>query len=115
MTDGIQLSNFPTLNLPNSDVGVADARTGASITTLSGAPTGPTVDRAGAGAEEDPPTSPAHHHGAGGHRGAPRTRAGGSAHGSRAHRLRHPGIAPAGRSARSRKCPVARQDRKSVV
>src|SRR2546428_8984113 len=61
--------NSPTLQLSNSDVGVADARTGTSITNVSGDPTGPTADRSGAGAAPAPPTSPAHDRGAGG-RGA---------------------------------------------
>src|SRR2546428_5383895 len=50
---------------------VADARTGTSITNLSGAPTGPTADRSGAGAAPEPPTSPAHDRGAGGRGGFP--------------------------------------------
>src|SRR3989475_6149978 len=80
---------------------VADARTGTSITNLSGAPTGPTADRSGAGAAPEPPTSPAHDRGAGGRGGSPCPRARGPAYGGRAHRVRHPGVAPAGRSALS--------------
>src|SRR2546426_8153703 len=100
--------NSPTLQLSNSDVGVADARTGTSITNVSGDPTGPTADRSGAGAAPEPPTSPAHDRGAGGRGGPPPPRARGPAYGGRAHPGRHPGISPAGRNARRREVPGAR-------
>src|SRR2546425_3030639 len=75
---------------------VADARTGTSITNLSGAPTGPTADRSGAGAAPEPPTSPAHDRGAGGRGGSPLTPAPCPADRGRAPPGRHPWVLPAG-------------------
>src|SRR2546428_1710146 len=99
--------NSPTLQLSNSDVGVADARTGTSITNVSGDPTGPTADRSGAGAAPEPPTSPAHDRGAGGRGGPPPPPAPGPPSRGRAPRGRPPGVSPAGPRGRCPGCPGA--------
>src|SRR2546428_4814053 len=88
------------------DLGVADARTGTSITNLSGAPPGPTADRAGAGAAPEPPTSPAHDRGAGGRGGSSPPRAVGATYGGRAHPGPPPKIAPSRPTPRRREAPA---------
>src|SRR2546427_8935805 len=93
----VQRFNVPTFQhlYHERNLRVADARTGTSITNVSGAPTGPTADRSGAGAAPEPPTSPAPDRGAGGRGGRPPPPACCPADRGPARPGRPPGVAPA--------------------